>query len=130
MIHCGYVSALGLDATIWQDNSDAKFWAEHQNVAFAYMTTVQSATSIAALARCSTSNTAFHRPASRRTRSRKSMSGQLGREIGGRLVQDHHLRIQHQYATDGEHFPLTAAELVCAPHTSAIRCAIAERSRR
>src|SRR5437879_131953 len=35
-IHCAYVSAPGLDATTWQDNSDAKFWAEHQNVALAY----------------------------------------------------------------------------------------------
>jgi hypothetical protein len=36
VIHCGYVSAAGLDATTWQDNSDAKFWAEHENVALAY----------------------------------------------------------------------------------------------
>jgi NAD dependent epimerase/dehydratase family len=36
VIHCGYVSAPGLDATTWQDNSDAKFWAEYQNVALAY----------------------------------------------------------------------------------------------
>jgi hypothetical protein len=36
VIHCGYVSAPGLDATTWQDTSDAKFWAEHQNVALAY----------------------------------------------------------------------------------------------
>jgi hypothetical protein len=36
VIHCGYVSAPNLDATTWQDNSDAKFWAEHQNVALAY----------------------------------------------------------------------------------------------
>ena len=36
VIHCGYVRAPGLDATTWQDNSDAKFWAEHQNVALAY----------------------------------------------------------------------------------------------
>jgi hypothetical protein len=36
VIHCGYVSAQGLDATTWQDNSDAKFQAEHQNVALAY----------------------------------------------------------------------------------------------
>jgi NAD dependent epimerase/dehydratase family len=36
VIHCGYVSAPGLDATTWQDNSDQKFWAEHQNVALAY----------------------------------------------------------------------------------------------
>ncbi len=36
VIHCGYVPAPGLDATTWQDNSDAKFWAEHENVALAY----------------------------------------------------------------------------------------------
>jgi hypothetical protein len=36
VIHCGYVRAPGLDATTWQNNSDAKFWAEHQNVALAY----------------------------------------------------------------------------------------------
>ena len=36
VIHCGFVSAPGLDATTWQDNSDAKFWAEHTNVALAY----------------------------------------------------------------------------------------------
>jgi hypothetical protein len=36
VIHCAFVSAPGLDATTWQDNSDAKFWAEHQNVALAY----------------------------------------------------------------------------------------------
>src|ERR1700730_16705215 len=36
VIHCGYVSAPGLDATTWQNNSDAKFWAEHTNVALAY----------------------------------------------------------------------------------------------
>ncbi|MGH7322239.1 MAG: NAD-dependent epimerase/dehydratase family protein [Candidatus Rokuibacteriota bacterium] len=36
VIHCGYVSAAGLDATTWQDASDRKFWAEHQNVALAY----------------------------------------------------------------------------------------------
>jgi NAD dependent epimerase/dehydratase family len=36
VIHCGYVRAAGLDATTWQDNSDAKFWAEHENVALAY----------------------------------------------------------------------------------------------
>jgi nucleoside-diphosphate-sugar epimerase len=36
VIHCGFVSAPGLDANTWQDNSDAKFWAEHQNVAMAY----------------------------------------------------------------------------------------------
>ena len=36
VIHCGFVSAPNLDATTWQDNGDAKFWAEHQNVALAY----------------------------------------------------------------------------------------------
>src|SRR5512132_4630336 len=36
VIHCGYVSARGLDATTWQVNSDEKFWAEHDNVALAY----------------------------------------------------------------------------------------------
>jgi len=36
VIHCGFVSAPNLDATTWQDTSDAKFWAEHANVAMAY----------------------------------------------------------------------------------------------
>ena len=36
VIHCGYVRAPGLDATTWRNNSDAKFWAEHENVALAY----------------------------------------------------------------------------------------------
>jgi len=36
VIHCGFVSATGLDATTWQNNSDAKFWAEHRNLALAY----------------------------------------------------------------------------------------------
>lgn len=36
VIHCGFVSAPDLDATTWQDNGDAKFWAEHTNVALAY----------------------------------------------------------------------------------------------
>jgi hypothetical protein len=36
VIHCGFVSAPRLDATTWQENSDAKFWAEHTNVALAY----------------------------------------------------------------------------------------------
>jgi len=36
VIHCGFVRAPGLDATTWQNNSDAKFWAEHANVALAY----------------------------------------------------------------------------------------------
>jgi hypothetical protein len=36
VIHCGYVRAPGMDATTWQVNNDAKFWAEHDNVALAY----------------------------------------------------------------------------------------------
>ena len=36
VIHCGFVSAPNLDATTWQDNGDAKFWAEHTNVAMCY----------------------------------------------------------------------------------------------
>jgi NAD dependent epimerase/dehydratase family len=36
VIHCAFVSAPGLDATTWQNNSDLKFWAEHRNVALAY----------------------------------------------------------------------------------------------
>jgi UDP-glucose 4-epimerase len=36
VIHLGYVRAAGMDATTWQQNNDAKFWAEHQNVALAY----------------------------------------------------------------------------------------------
>jgi len=36
VIHCGFVSAPRLDATTWQENGDAKFWAEHTNVAMAY----------------------------------------------------------------------------------------------
>jgi hypothetical protein len=36
VLHLGYVSAKGLDATTWQNNSDAKFWSEHDNVALAY----------------------------------------------------------------------------------------------
>ena len=36
IIHCGFVSAANLDATTWQNNSDAKFWAEHKNIALAY----------------------------------------------------------------------------------------------
>ena len=36
VIHCGFVSAPRLDATTWQENSDAKFWAEHKNIALAY----------------------------------------------------------------------------------------------
>jgi uncharacterized protein YbjT (DUF2867 family) len=35
VIHCGFVRAGQLSAT-WQNNSDARFWAEHQNVAMAY----------------------------------------------------------------------------------------------
>lgn len=36
VIHCGYVSAPGGDATTWRDNTDAKFCAEHQNITMAY----------------------------------------------------------------------------------------------
>ena len=36
IIHCGFVSAPNLDATTWQENNDAKFWAEHKNIALAY----------------------------------------------------------------------------------------------
>jgi hypothetical protein len=36
VLHCAFVSAPGLDATTWQDASDAKFRAEHDNVALAY----------------------------------------------------------------------------------------------
>ncbi len=36
VIHLGYVRAPGMDANSWPNNSDAKFWAEHQNVALAY----------------------------------------------------------------------------------------------
>ena len=36
VIHCGFVRAPGLTADSWQDNSDAKFQAEHANVALAY----------------------------------------------------------------------------------------------
>jgi len=36
VIHCGFVSAPRLDATTWQNNSDAKFQAEHTNVGLAY----------------------------------------------------------------------------------------------
>ena len=36
VIHCGFVSAPNLDATTWQENGDAKFWAEHKNVAVSY----------------------------------------------------------------------------------------------
>ena len=36
VIHCGFVNAPNLDATTWQENSDAKFWAEHKNIALAY----------------------------------------------------------------------------------------------
>lgn len=36
VIHCAFVSAPGGDATTLDDNSDAKFWAEHQNIAMAY----------------------------------------------------------------------------------------------
>jgi NAD+ dependent glucose-6-phosphate dehydrogenase len=36
VIHCGFVRAPGKTADDWQDNSDAKFQAEHTNVALAY----------------------------------------------------------------------------------------------
>jgi len=36
VIHCGFVSAEGLDATTWQANGDPKFRAELANVAMAY----------------------------------------------------------------------------------------------
>jgi hypothetical protein len=36
IVHCGFVSAPNLDATTWQENGDAKFWAEHKNIALAY----------------------------------------------------------------------------------------------
>jgi len=36
VIHCGFVRAPGMSADTWQDNSDAKFQAEHANVALAY----------------------------------------------------------------------------------------------
>jgi len=36
IIHCGFVSAPNLNATTWQENGDAKFWAEHKNIALAY----------------------------------------------------------------------------------------------
>ena len=36
VIHCGFVRAPGMTADTWQDNSDAKFQAEHTNVALAY----------------------------------------------------------------------------------------------
>jgi NAD+ dependent glucose-6-phosphate dehydrogenase len=36
VIHCGFVRAPGMTADTWQDNSDAKFRAEHANVALAY----------------------------------------------------------------------------------------------
>jgi uncharacterized protein YbjT (DUF2867 family) len=35
VIHCGFVRAGQASAT-WQNNSDARFWAEHRNVAMAY----------------------------------------------------------------------------------------------
>jgi len=36
VIHCGFVRAPGMTADTWQDNSDAKFQAEHTNIALAY----------------------------------------------------------------------------------------------
>ncbi len=35
VIHCGFVRAGALSSS-WQNNADARFWAEHQNVALAY----------------------------------------------------------------------------------------------
>ena len=36
VLHCAFVSAPGLDATTWQNNSEAKFKAEYTNVGMAY----------------------------------------------------------------------------------------------
>ena len=36
VIHSAFVSATGLDATTWSDNSPPKFYAEHANVGMAY----------------------------------------------------------------------------------------------
>jgi hypothetical protein len=36
VIHCGFMRAPGMTADSWQDNGDAKFQAEHANVAMAY----------------------------------------------------------------------------------------------
>ncbi|MDH3451708.1 MAG: NAD(P)-dependent oxidoreductase [Gammaproteobacteria bacterium] len=36
VVHCAFVSAVGLDATTFLDNSEAKFRAEHANVGMAY----------------------------------------------------------------------------------------------
>ena len=36
VIHCGFLRAPGLTAESWQDNGDAKFQAEHANIALAY----------------------------------------------------------------------------------------------
>src|SRR5690348_5631517 len=36
VIHCSIVRASGMPADTWQDNSDAKFEAEHTNVGMAY----------------------------------------------------------------------------------------------
>lgn len=36
VLHCAFVSAPGLDATTWQNNSDPKFQAEFANVGMAY----------------------------------------------------------------------------------------------
>jgi len=35
VIHCGFVRAPGMTAETWQNNSDAKFQAEHANIALA-----------------------------------------------------------------------------------------------
>jgi hypothetical protein len=36
VIHCGFVRAPASDGTAWQNTSEARFWAEHDNVALAY----------------------------------------------------------------------------------------------
>ena len=36
VLHCAFVSAAGLDATTWQNNSEKKFQAEYANVGMAY----------------------------------------------------------------------------------------------
>jgi nucleoside-diphosphate-sugar epimerase len=36
VLHCAFVSAPGLDATTWKNNSEAKFQAEYANVGMAY----------------------------------------------------------------------------------------------
>lgn len=36
IVHCAFISAPGMDATSWRDNSEAKFLAEHANIRMAY----------------------------------------------------------------------------------------------